>query len=130
MKGGGCVGLYLLRTLVVLVGGWAGGIIGLTQGGEYSGTIGTLLGAGCGIGLCLLERLLRRIPLQSYLYAFGGLLLGLLFGGVGNYLLDKVPIHNPVVLQAVSLMIYAVCAYFGIVLGLGKGPNWPGGRTV
>jgi uncharacterized protein YacL len=108
---------------VVLVGAWAGSIIGLTQGGEYAGIIGAGLGAVCGIGLCLLERWLRSIPLQSYLYAFGGLLLGLLFGGAGNYLLDKVPIHNPVVSQAVSLVIYAACAYFGIVLGLGKGPE-------
>ena len=59
------MGLYLLRALVVLVGGWAGGIIGLTQGGEHAGTIGAGLGAVCGIGLCLLERLLRSIPLQS-----------------------------------------------------------------
>jgi len=117
------VGLYLLRLVVIVVGGWAGGSIGLAHGGQLAGVLGTAIGAACAVGVCLLERLLRTIPLQSYLHGLGGLVVGLLFGGIGNYLLGKVPIQDPVVSQALALVMYVVCAYFGIVLGLWKGPE-------
>jgi uncharacterized protein YacL len=123
VKGGGCVGLYLLRLVVVVVGGWAGASIGLAHGGQLAGILGAGIGTACAVGVCLLERLLRTIPLQSYLYGLGGLVVGLLFGGIGNYLLGKVPIQDVVVSQAIALVMYVVCAYFGIVLGLWKGPE-------
>jgi uncharacterized protein YacL len=34
------------------------------------------------------------------------------------------PIQSPAVAQALSLLLYTVCAYFGIVLGLWKGPEF------
>jgi uncharacterized protein YacL len=117
------VGLYLLRLVVIVVGGWAGGSIGLAHGGQLAGILGTVMGAACAMGVCLLERLLRSIPLQSYLHGLGGLVVGLLFGGIGNYILDKAPIQDPVVSQAIALVMYVVCGYFGIVLGLWKGPE-------
>ncbi len=118
------MGLYLLRLLVIVVGGWAGGVIAEMQGELVSRAIGTGIGVVGAVGLCLLERSLRTIPLRSYLCGLGGLGIGLLIGMVGTHVLGKVPMQAPEVMRVISLLIYVVCAYFGIVLGLWKGPEF------
>jgi uncharacterized protein YacL len=80
-----------------------------------------------GVGLCLLERYLRAIPLWSYLYGLAGLMVGLLAGALGNHVMGKLPLQDPGVVQTLSLALYIVCAYFGIVLGLWKGPEFRAG---
>jgi uncharacterized protein YacL len=117
------VGLYLLRIVVVVVGGWAGGVITAAQGGAVPQSLGVGIGAVCALALCLLERGLRKVPLRSYLFGFLGLGIGLLFGALGTYFLHKLPLPSAEVTHAVSLLLYAVCGYFGIVLGLSKGPE-------
>ncbi len=59
----------------------------MAQGGLIYGMIGAGSGIAGGLALCLLERSLRHISPWSYLFGVGRLLLGLLFGMVGTYLL-------------------------------------------
>jgi uncharacterized protein YacL len=103
--------------------GWAGAFIGLAQGGKVSGAIGAGLGLVVGGILWGLERPLRAIPLQSYVYGLGGLLVGLLVGALGSQLVGKIPLQNPTIAPVLSVFLYAVCAYFGMLIGLWKGPE-------
>jgi len=121
------VGLYILRLLVLAVCAWSGAVIGLTQGSLISGIIGAAVAIVIGVGLCILERYLRTIPLWSYLYGLAGLVIGLCVGALGNYIVSKLPIQGPEVTQTLSLLMYSICAYFGIVLGLWKGPEFRAG---
>jgi uncharacterized protein YacL len=122
------VGLYILRLVVLAVCTWAGAVIGLTQSGVSAGIIGAAAGIVCGVLLCVLERSLRAIPLWSYLYGLAGLIIGLCAGALGNLLVDKLPLQHPEVAQVLSLVVYTVCAYFGVVLGLWKGPELSAGH--
>ena len=121
------MGLYILRLIVLVVCAWSGAVIGLTQGSIVSGIIGAAVATVGGVGLCLLERYLRAIPLWSYLYGLAGLMVGLLAGALGNHVMGKLPLQDPGVVQTLSLALYIVCAYFGIVLGLWKGPEFRAG---
>jgi len=121
------VGLYILRLIVLAVCAWSGAVIGLTQGSLISGIIGAAVAIVIGVGLCILERYLRTIPLWSYLYGLAGLVIGLCVGALGNYVVSKLPIQGPEVTQTLSLLLYSICAYFGIVLGLWKGPEFRAG---
>ena len=121
------MGLYILRLIVLAVCAWSGAVIGLTQGSLVSGIIGAAVATVGGVGLCLLERYLRAIPLWSYLYGLAGLMVGLLAGALGNHVMGKLPLQDPGVVQTLSLALYIVCAYFGIVLGLWKGPEFRAG---
>jgi len=121
------VGLYILRLIVLAVCAWSGAVIGLTQGSRVSGIIGAAVATVGGVGLCLLERYLRAIPLWSYLYGLAGLMVGLLAGALGNHVMGKLPLQDPGVVQTLSLALYFVCACFGIVLGLWKGPEFRAG---
>ena len=124
MKGGGVVGFYLLRLLVVVVGGWSGGVIGMAQGGLVYGMIGAGSGIVGGLALCLLERSLRHISPWSYLFGLGGLVLGLLFGMIGTSLLGMAfGERYPDLVSVLSVSSYVVGAYLGIVVGLSKGPE-------
>jgi uncharacterized protein YacL len=124
VKGGGVVGFYLLRLLVVVVGGWSGGVIGMTQGGLIYGIIGAGSGILGGLALCRLERSLRHIPPWSYLFGLGGLALGLLFGMVATYVLGMAfGEQYPELVSVLSVLLYVVGAYLGIVIGLSKGPE-------
>jgi uncharacterized protein YacL len=118
------VGLYILRLIVLAVCAWSGAVIGLTQGSPISGIIGAAVAVVIGVGLCILERYLRTIPLWSYLYGLVGLVIGLCVGALGNYVVSKLPIQGPEITQTLSLLLYSICAYFGIVLGLWKGPEF------
>jgi uncharacterized protein YacL len=109
--------------MLLLALGWAGGFLGMAQGGEVFGAIGAGLGVVAGGILWGLERYLRTIPLRSYLYGLGGLLIGLLVGALSNHLVGKIPIQDTAVSQVLSLLLYVICAYFGIALGLWKGPE-------
>jgi uncharacterized protein YacL len=130
VKGGSDVGFSLLRLLVVVVGGWAGSVVGMAQDGVVAGGIGAGVGVVCAVGLCLLERSLRAIPVRAYLHGLGGLLAGLLLGLVLTHLMEYVllptVIQNPGILRALSLLIYVSCAYLGVVVGLSKGPELGG----
>jgi uncharacterized protein YacL len=117
------VGLYILRLIVIAVCAWAGVVIGLTQGGIVSGVIGAAVATIVGGLLCVCERYLRMIPLWTYLYGLAGLMVGLFAGALGNYLLGKLPIQDAAVVQVLSLLVYTVCTYFGLILGLWKGPE-------
>ncbi len=118
------MGFYLLRLLVVVVGGWSGGVIGMAQGGPIYGMIGAGSGIIGGLALCLLERSLRHIPPWSYLFGVGGLIVGLLFGMVGTYLLGiAFGGRHPDLVSVLSVLLYVVGAYLGIVIGLSKGPE-------
>lgn len=118
------MGFYLLRLLVVVVGGWSGGVIGMAQGGLIYGMIGAGSGILGGLALCLLERSLRHIPAWSYLFGLGGLVTGLLFGMAGTYLLGMVLGEPyPDLVSVLSVVLYVVGAYLGIVVGLSKGPE-------
>jgi len=121
------VGLYILRLIVLAVCAWSGAVIGLTQGSLISGIIGAAVAIMIGVGLCFLERYLRTIPLWSYLYGLAGLVIGLCVGALGNYIVSKLPIQGPEITQTLSLLLYSICAYFGIVLGLWKGPEFRAG---
>lgn len=118
------MGLYILRLIVVGVCAWAGAVIGLTQGGVVSGVIGAAVATVVGVLLCICERYLRTIPLWTYLDGLAGLIVGLFAGALGNYVLGKLPIQDAGVAQVLSLLVYIVCAYFGLVLGLWKGPEY------
>lgn len=125
MKGGGVVGLYLLRLCVVVVGGWSGGAIGMAQGELIYGVIGASIGVLLGLGLFLLERTLRHIPPWSYFYGLSGLILGLLFGMVGTYLLEMaLGERYPGLMPMLSLALYVAGAYLGLVIGVSKGPEF------
>ena len=121
------MGLYILRLIVLAVCAWSGAVIGLTQGSLISGIIGAAVAIMIGVGLCILERYLRTIPLWSYLYGLAGLVIGLCVGALGNYIVSKLPIQGPEITQTLSLLLYSICAYFGIVLGLWKGPEFRAG---
>lgn len=121
------MGLYILRLIVVGVCAWAGAVIGLTQGSVASGVIGTAVATVVGVLLCICERYLRAIPLWTYLYGLAGLTVGLFAGTLGNYVLGQLPIQDAGVAQVLSLLVYIVCAYFGLVLGLWKGPEYRAG---
>ena len=121
------MGLYILRFVVLAVCVWAGAVIGLTQGSIGSGIIGAAVALVVGVGLCIFERYLRKVPLWSYLYGLAGLMVGILFGALGNQVLGRLPIQAPEVMQALALLLYMVCAYFGIILGLWKGPEFRAG---
>ena len=117
------MGLYILRIMLLLAFGWSGAFIGMARGGEVPAAIGAGIGIAVGGILWGLERYLRTIPLRSYLYGLGGLLVGLLVGALSNHLVGKIPIQDTALSQVLSLLLYAVCAYFGIALGLWKGPE-------
>ena len=118
------MGLYILRLVVIAVCAWAGAVIGLTQGDVVSGVIGAAAATIVGALLCILERYLRAIPLWSYLYGLAGLAVGLGAGALGSHLVDKLPMQHPGVAPALSLVVYTICAYFGVILGLWKGPEF------
>jgi len=117
------VGLYILRLLVIAVCAWAGAVIGLTQGSVISGVIGAAVATVVGGLLCRCERYLRTIPLWTYLYGLAGLIVGLFAGALGNYVVGQLPLQDAGVAQVLSLLVYSVCAYFGLILGLWKGPE-------
>ena len=121
------MGLYILRLMVLAVCAWSGAVIGLTQGSLISGIIGVAVAIVIGTGLCILERYLRTIPLWSYLFGLAGLVIGLCVGALGNYVVSKLPIQGPEITQTLSLLLYSIGAYFGIVLGLWKGPEFRAG---
>jgi len=118
------VGLYILRLIVIAVCAWAGAVIGLTQGGVVAGAIGAAVATVIGGLLCISDRYLRTVPLWTYLYGLAGLIVGLFAGALGNYVVGKLPIQDPRVAQVLSLLVYIVCAYFGLILGLWKGPEY------
>lgn len=120
------MGLYILRLVVILICGWAGTVIGMAQGSVFYGIVGAVLGLGIGGLLGLGERYLRTVPLWSYLYALGGLVVGLSVGTLISHVMGKIPLQSTTVVQAVSVLIYAVCAYLGVVLGIWKGPELHG----
>lgn len=122
------MGLYILRFIVLAVCTWAGAVIGLTQGSMVSGIIGAVVALVAGVGLYILERYLRAVPLWSYLYGLAGLMVGILAGALGNQVVGKLPIQEPEIMQPLALLLYIVCAYFGIVLGLWKGPEFRAGH--
>ena len=121
------MGLYILRLIVIAVCTWAGAVIGLTQGGVGAGVIGAAVATVVSGLLYVLERYLRAIPLWSYLYGLAGLMVGLCAGALGNYVVDKLAIQEAGVAQILSLLVYIVCAYFGLILGLWKGPEFRAG---
>jgi uncharacterized protein YacL len=131
------VGQHLLHIILLCVLGWAGAVIGMTQGDWIASAIGAGLGVVVGGLLWWLERYLRAIPLQSYVHALSGLVVGVLLAALGSHLLHKLPFYNPTIPQVLSFLLYVVGAYFGIILGLWKGPElrrqeegefWPGSR--
>ncbi len=68
---------------------------------------------------------MRHIPPWSYLFGVGGLVLGLLFGMTGTYLLDMAfGGQYPDLVSVLSVLVYVVGAYLGIVIGLIKGPEF------
>ena len=97
------MGLYILRLIVIAVCAWAGAVIGLTQGGVVAGAIGAAVATVIGGLLCISDRYLRTVPLWTYLYGLAGLTVGLFAGILGNYLLGKLPIQDPAVVQVLSL---------------------------
>ena len=117
------MGLYILRILMFLVFSGAGGFIGMARGGGASGMLGAGIGVVIGGGIWWLERYLRTIPLRSYIYGLGGLGIGLLMGALGSYGVHQLPIQDPAISRVLVLLPYAVGAYFGILLGLWKGPE-------
>jgi uncharacterized protein YacL len=117
------VGLYIFRIIMLFVCGWVGTYIGLTWGGMGFGAIGAGVGLVVGGVVWGLEHYLRTIPLRSYLYGLGGLCVGLLIGALSSHVLGKLPIRDPAVSQVLSLLLYAVWAYVGVMLGLWKGPE-------
>jgi uncharacterized protein YacL len=121
------VGLYILRLIVIAVCAWAGAVIGLTQGGVVAGAIGAAVATVIGGLLCISDRYLRTVPLWTYLYGLAGLIVGLFAGALGNYVVGKLPIQDPRVAQVLSLLVYIICAYFGLILGLWKGPEYRAG---
>ncbi len=121
------MGLYILRLIVIAVCAWAGAVIGLTQGGVVAGAIGAAVATVIGGLLCISDRYLRTVPLWTYLYGLAGLIVGLFAGALGNYVVGKLPIQDPRVAQVLSLLVYIVCAYFGLILGLWKGPEYRAG---
>lgn len=124
------MGLSLLRIAVIVVCGWAGYEIGEAQGGLFGGGIGALTALCIGGLLWVSERYLRTIPLWSYLYGLGGLVAGLFVGTLGSHVVGKIPIQNATIVQALSVVIYVICAYLGVVLGLWKGPEIQGQDTL
>jgi uncharacterized protein YacL len=131
------VGRHFLHIIFLCVLGWTGAFIGMTQGDGIASAIGAGLGVVGGGLLWWLERYLRAIPLQSYLHGLSGLVIGVLLAALGSHLLHKIPFHTPTVPQVLSFLLYIVGAYFGILLGLWKGPElhrqeegefWPGSR--
>ena len=124
LKGDNHVGLYIIRIIMLLVLGWAGAFIEMSRGGEVPGAIGGGIGIVVGGLMWALERYLRTIPLRSYLYALIGLVVGLLMGALGSFLVRQVPIQPPAVAHVLSLLPYAICVYFGVLLGLSKGPEF------
>ncbi len=118
------MGLYILRLIVIAVCAWAGAVIGLTQGGVVAGAIGAAVATVIGGLLCISDRYLRTVPLWTYLYGLAGLIVGLFAGALGNYVVGKLPIQDPRVAQILSLLVYIVCAYFGVILGMWKGPEY------
>jgi uncharacterized protein YacL len=94
--------------------------------GLEAGALGAGLGVAGGVGLCLLERSLCAIPVRSYLYGLGGLVVGLLVSIVITHLLGAVTAWGPEVVRALFVLIYVVCGYFGVVLGVSKGPELEG----
>ncbi|MGQ4807767.1 putative PIN and TRAM-domain containing protein YacL [Candidatus Entotheonellaceae bacterium PAL068K] len=117
------MGLYIIRIIMLLVLAWVGAFISMTQGEAFPGAIGAGIGLVVGGAVWGLERYLRTIPLQSYLYGTGGLLGGLLMGALGSFLMAKLPLQHAVAPQMLSLLLYVICAYCGLMLGLWKGPE-------
>jgi uncharacterized protein YacL len=93
-----------------------------------SGIMGAAVALVVLLGLYRLERYLRAIPLWSYLYGLAGLLVGILAGALGNQVMAKLPIQAPEITQPLALLLYTVCAYLGVVLGLWKGPEFSAGE--
>jgi uncharacterized protein YacL len=54
-------------------------------------------------------------------------MVGILAGALGNQVVAKLPIQKPEITQPLALLLYTVCAYLGIVLGLWKGPEFRAG---
>jgi uncharacterized protein YacL len=54
-------------------------------------------------------------------------MVGILAGALGNHVVGKLPIQESEITQPLALLLYVVCAYFGIVLGLWKGPEFRAG---
>jgi uncharacterized protein YacL len=54
-------------------------------------------------------------------------MVGILAGVLGNQIVAKLPIQEPEITQPLALLLYTVCAYLGIVLGLWKGPEFRAG---
>ena len=118
------MGLYILRIMMFFVFASAGAAVALMQWGETSGLMGAGIGVLAGLLVWAVEYYLRSIPLQSYFYGLAGLLVGLLVGAFGSFLVRQFPMPSPAVAQVLSLLPYAICIYFGVVLGLAKGPEF------
>lgn len=118
------MGLYILRMLLLVVVGWAGAFLGASQWGGPGGVIGAGVGLVLGGILWGLERYLRAIPLWTYIHGLGGLVVGLCVGALGNVLIAQLPLQNALVARVLALVLYVICMYIGILVGLWKGPEF------
>jgi hypothetical protein len=70
----------VLRILVVILGGIAGGLAFLGHGEASRGLVGVAAGMACSLVVLLFERALHRLPGKTILAGLIGLVVGLVVG--------------------------------------------------
>ena len=107
--------INLLRALFVI----ASGVIGATVGGERPGSmiVGAMLGLVFGLGLVLVDRVLKGLTLRVFSSATLGLLLGLVAATLlrASEVLVYLSHENQWI---ISLMVYAAFGYLGMMLAI------------
>ncbi|MFQ5914482.1 MAG: PIN/TRAM domain-containing protein [Nitrospinota bacterium] len=110
---------------MVLLGAIAGYVIGATfVGGAVAAGTGAVIGVGVFGLVVAAEWGLSRYSARSIAGGFVGVLIGLLAAKLLEAPVGSLPIDSPRLLSAITLGLYVIGGYLGLLAGLGKGEEF------
>jgi uncharacterized protein YacL len=127
------MGAFVIRLFLFLVCGISGYYVATgvssTQRMGLAGLVAGFLLAGLTL---LLEVSLKKIPLKSLLGAFIGLVLGIILANLISNVFFAGLINDDRISFAIYGLLYGVCAYTGLRIGLRKGEEFhlPGWKPI
>ncbi|MBI3015575.1 MAG: TRAM domain-containing protein [Candidatus Tectomicrobia bacterium] len=125
-KGSHRLHYIILRFLLLILTSSVGYFLGWRFPADlpHANYLGTVLGFFGGLVIIGLEVGLRKLSAKVLIGGILGLLAGLLTANVATSSLLLIPFHHPVLGETVRMLINAVFAYLGIMIGVRKGEEF------